>query len=85
MEAISVKIEIDGEDMQALLDNVHDCYYDLTGETLQHLEILMVTRQIPPSVLMKVAQWGGNDTEVREEIFAWIKDRIKKEKVDEQT
>lgn len=73
---MKIEMKMDDEDMKALLDNVHDRYYDLTGESLEHHKTLLIAGQLPPSTLLKAIQWGGGDTEVREEIGEWLKERV---------
>lgn len=73
---MKIEFEMDGKDMKALLDTVHDCYYDLTGESIEKPKTLLIAGQLPPSTLLKAVEWGGYDTEVREEIGSWLKGEI---------
>lgn len=75
---MKIEVDMNSEDIRNLINSIHDSYYDLTGDSIEDVKSLILAGQLPPSILFNVAQWGVGDTEVRDDIYLWLKEGIEK-------
>lgn len=57
--------------------SIHDTYIDYTGISLNEKQIREVTERLPKEIVLKAEMWGGDDTEVQDKIFLWVRDDLK--------
>ncbi|WP_211344096.1 hypothetical protein [Robertmurraya siralis] len=57
---------------------IHDCYYDVFGLTPNNIEIIEIYNSLPKENKLLAERWGWNDTEVREEVYRFIRDLMDK-------
>lgn len=57
---------------------MHDSCYDATGESKTEEESLEMLKDIPEEIKSSAAQWGWNDTEVRDKLYSYFKGQYAK-------
>jgi hypothetical protein len=58
-------------------DQIHDCYYDVFGKVPELEVIIRTVKELPKEIHNLAEQWGWNDTEVRDNVYKWMKERVK--------
>jgi hypothetical protein len=58
-------------------DIIHDCFVDLNDERPESYQVAMIMKEIPNDIITLAKQWGWNDTEVRDKVYLWMKERFK--------
>ncbi|WP_182006340.1 hypothetical protein [Priestia aryabhattai] len=56
-------------------NQVHDCYYDTYKFKPNETTVAQTYNMLPKEIPNKAKEWGWHDTEVRDEIYAWMKER----------
>lgn len=64
--------------MDDLMISIHDTYIDYTGISLNVSQIEVIVELLPKEIVLKAEMWGGGDTEVRDDIFLWVRDDLKR-------
>ncbi|MDF2534289.1 MAG: hypothetical protein K0R18_446 [Bacillales bacterium] len=57
-------------------NTINDCFVDIIGEKPSQNQIDDIIDSIPLDIMNLAIQWGPNDTEFREKVFAWMKENI---------
>ena len=60
-------------DIEACLPNLHDTILDATGKSLSDCDLRQLLAQLPEEIREQVDDWGLADTDVREQIYAHIR------------
>ncbi|PKM47119.1 MAG: hypothetical protein CVV05_01640 [Gammaproteobacteria bacterium HGW-Gammaproteobacteria-1] len=60
-------------DLDATLPNLHDTVLDVTGQSLSDAELKALLAKLPKEIVEQVRKWGLADTDVREQIGAWLR------------
>jgi hypothetical protein len=58
-----------------LKDTIHDCYVDVYGIKPSESVIQRTYELLPDDIKSLAIQWGGYDTEVRDSIYGWMKQK----------
>jgi hypothetical protein len=66
---LMIPFEIDAQDFASM----HDCIIDATGESLNQDELVQIFNKLPNNIKGQAFSWGLGDTDVRGQIFKWIK------------
>lgn len=57
---------------------VHDAYYDITGKVPSDVTVNRIIAELPERIVSLGEFWGWYDTEVREKIYRWIREKEQK-------
>lgn len=60
-------------------DTIKSCYYDINGKEPTIETILKIAKEMPKEIHQLASQWDWNDTEVRDQVYIWIRDSYMKE------
>lgn len=58
-------------------NQIHDSLVDILGRKPKENEIKYMSTRIPDAISYKAEQWGWYDTEVRDELYRYIKVSIR--------
>jgi hypothetical protein len=65
--------ELTAHDIEECLPNLHDTVLDALGKSLTNEELRVLLSNLPDEIKEQIDNWGLADTEVREQIFAHLR------------
>lgn len=71
------KIELEKDDLGTLeyiIDEAVDGYSEVSSK-----EMLSIWNEIPDLIKLDALKWGIDDTEVRDQIYLWVKNNLNKQ------
>lgn len=71
-----VKVTLEKEDYDVL----HDIVYDVTNIQAANAQLQSIWDMLPEDIQALAIHWGMSDTESRENIYIWVRDRFESEK-----
>jgi hypothetical protein len=71
-----VKVTLEQEDYDVL----HDIVYDVTNIQAANAQLQSIWDMLPEDIQALAIRWGMSDTESRENIYIWVRDRFESEK-----
>lgn len=58
-------------------DKVFECFYDIYEVIPEDYILEGIMKQLPTEISLLAIQWGWDDTEVRDKVYRFVRDKFK--------